>query len=88
MEEGEPVSRAVRRDGRYSGLREDGREWPEVLVGAREVGGYLRMHPVTVRKMFREFQLPGRKDARGRWTTTRRLIDRWILESVALRRER
>ncbi len=35
----------VRTDDRYRGLREDGRPWPEVLKGTKEIARFLRMHP-------------------------------------------
>jgi len=82
------MSKRIRRDGRYSGRPLDGgKEWPEVLRGTREIGAYLRVHPDTAKKMLGDGRLPGRKDGRGRWFTSRRLLDRWILEAMAIRGE-
>ncbi len=80
------MSNVVRRDGQYSGLPEYGMEWPEVLVGAKEIARFMRLHPDTVKKMLRDGHLPGKKDARRRWVTTRRWIEIWILEATILRR--
>ncbi len=82
------MSKRIRRDGRYSGRPLDGaKEWPEVLVGSQEIGAYLRIHPDTAKKMLEDGRLPGMKDGRGRWMTTRRLLDRWILEAMVIRAE-
>ncbi|MBW8056933.1 MAG: hypothetical protein FVQ86_02785 [candidate division NC10 bacterium] len=80
------MGKAIRRDGRYSGLREDGGEWPEMLKGTKEIARFFRMHPDTAGKMLRELRLPGMKDSRGRWVTTRTLIDKWILADCKIRR--
>ncbi len=80
------MGKAIRRDGRYSGLREGGGEWPEVLKGTEEIARFLRMHPDTAAKMLRELRLPGMRDSRGRWVTTRTLIEKWILADCKIRR--
>ena len=82
------MGKRILKDDRYSGLPEDGRQWPEVLIGANEIGGYLRRHPSTVAKMMRQGCLPATRDGRKRWMTTRRLLDVWILEGVRLDLER
>ena len=79
------MGNAVRNDGRYSGLRSDGREWPQMLVGTQEIAAYLRIHPDTARKMLRDGRLPGMKDNRGRWVIRRRGIDIWVLDAMAER---
>ena len=79
------MGNAVRKDGRYSGLRPDGREWPQLLIGTQEIAGYLRIRPGTARKMLRDGRLPGTKDHRGRWVIRRRAIDVWVLDAAAER---
>ena len=74
------MSRAVRNDGRYSRVPEDGGEWPEILVGITQIARCLRIDPETAEKWLRDERMPGVKDARGRWVTTRGLIELWILE--------
>ena len=74
-----PVVR-VRTDGIYSGLRDDGRPWPEFLYGIREIAGALRRSPDTISNWLRAGRLPACLDPSGRWMTSRRLIELWILE--------
>ncbi len=89
------MGKKIRRDGQYSGLIQEGRcpncggeqPWPELLIGTEEIGGYLRIHPDTAKKWFGEGRLPGGKDGRGRWMTTRRLLDEWVLK-MAIRARR
>lgn len=82
------MAKKIRNDSMYSGRPLDGgKEWPEVLVGTKEIGGYLRIHPDTAKKMLEDGRLPGMKDSRRRWVTTRRLIDQWILQAMSVRAE-
>lgn len=62
-------------------------KWPEILVGAGAVAGYLGMNIQVVQRMFREGRLPGRKDGKKRWMTSKSLLDRWIVASGAAQRE-
>ena len=78
--------RKVQRKGHYSGLHPDGQPWPEVLVGAKEIGGYLRMHPSTVRRMIRDGRLPAQKDSRKRWMTTKSILEKWMLQVMKLQK--
>ena len=73
------MSRKVRNDDKYSGLRPDGRPFPEVLVGVKEIAAYLRKHPETVGKWIREGHLPAPRDGKGRRWTSRSIIDRWAI---------
>ncbi len=84
------MSRKVRKDGIYSGLRKDGNPWPEVLRGVMEIAAYLRVHPETVGKWIREGRLPAPRDGKGRRWTTRAIIDRWAILSykAGLEKER
>lgn len=70
----------VRIDNGYSGVWEGGKPWPELLIGAKEVAMFLRNHPSTAGRWLREGRLPACLDPSGRWLTTRRLIELWILE--------
>ena len=79
--------RKVQRKGLYSGLHPDGQPWAEVLIGAEEIAGYLRLHPVTVRRMIREGRLPAIKDFRKRWMTTKSILEKWILLKIQEDRE-
>ena len=70
----------------YSGIRPDGQPFPEVLIGAEEIGGYLRMHSTTVRRMIRDGRLPAEKDSRKRWRTTKSILERWMLRGMKLQK--
>ena len=74
------MSDKVRKDGIYSGLREDGKPWPEMLIGVKEIAGYLRKHPRTIERWIAKGLLIAPKDTKGRRWTTKSLIDRWIIE--------
>ena len=89
MEEGEPVSRVIRRDGEYSGTKPGGCGcgWPMVLKGAEEIARYLRIYLGTAYKMLNAGRIPARKDGKGRWITTRTILDRWIECHAMLRKE-
>ena len=76
--------RKVQQTGKYSGVRADGQPFPEVLIGAEEIGGYLRMHPTTVRRMIRDGRLPAEKDSRKRWRTTKNILEKWMLRGMKL----
>lgn len=58
-----------------------------VLVGAKEIARYLRVHRSTAYKWLERGRIPARKDGRTRWVTTRTLIDKWILEGAKIQRE-
>ncbi len=73
------MSRKVRKDGIYSGLRKDGNPWPEVLRGVMEIAAYLRVHPETAGRWIREGRLPAPSDGKGRRWTTKGVIDRWAI---------
>ena len=75
------MSRKVRKTGKYSGLREDGSPWPEMLIGIKNIACYLRTHPATISKWIGEGLLPTAKDAKGRRWTTRSAIDQLFLET-------
>ncbi len=89
MEEGEPVSRVIRRDGEYSGTKPGGCGcgWPMVLKGAEEIARYLRVYYGTAYKMLNAGRIPAMKDGKGRWMTTRTILDKWILAGSAILRE-
>ena len=82
----------VKTEGKYSGHFKNGQNgcgcgWPMVLVGAKEIALYLRVHRSTAYKWLERGRIPARKDGRTRWVTTRTLIDKWILEGAKLIRE-
>lgn len=58
-----------------------------VLKGAEEIGAYLRIYYGTAYKMLSAGRIPARKDGKGRWLTTRTILDKWILASSAILRE-
>ncbi len=69
------MSRKVKKESLYNGLREDGKPWPDVLIGIRDIACYMRMHPATISRWVREGRLPTSKDARNRRWTTKSAID-------------
>ncbi len=73
------MSRRIKNEGKYSGLRADGQPWPDILVGVKEIAAYLRKHPETVGKWIREGHLPAPRDGKGRRWTSRSIIDRWAI---------
>ncbi len=82
------MSRRIKKEGKYSGLRRSGlcltcggpaEPWPELLIGIKEIAGYMRKHPETVGKWIREGRLPAPSDGKGRRWTTRTIIDRWAI---------
>ncbi len=75
------MSRKVRKTGKYSGLREDGSPWPEMLIGIKNIARYMRKHPITIAKWISSGLLPAAKDAKGRRWTTKSAIDRLIIEA-------
>ncbi len=75
------MSRRIKKEGKYSGLREDGQPWPEILVGVGEIARYMRKHPETVGKWIRRGMLPAPKDTKGRRWTTKGIIERWLIET-------
>ncbi len=75
------MSRRIKKEGKYSGLREDGKPWPEVLIGLEEIAGYLRKHPETIRKWIANGLLIAPKDTKGRRWTTKDIIARWAIET-------
>ena len=82
----------VRTEGKYSGHFANGQNgcgcgWPMVLVGAKEIARYLRVHRSTAYKWLERGRIPARKDGRTRWVTTRTLIGKWILEGAKIQRE-
>ena len=79
----------IRRDGEYSGTKPGGCGcgWPMVLKGAEEIARYLRIYLGTAYKMLSAGRIPARKDGKGRWITTRTILDRWILEACAILRK-
>lgn len=74
------MSRRVKREGKYSGLRDDGRPFPEILVGITEIAAYLRKSPRAISRWINEGMLPAPKDAKGRRWTTKGVIDQLVLQ--------
>lgn len=74
------MSRRVKREGKYSGLRADGRPFPEILVGIDEIAAYLRKSPRAISRWINEGMLPAPKDAKGRRWTTKGVIDQLVLQ--------
>ena len=54
------MSRKVKKESLYNGLREDGKPWPDVLIGIRDIACYMRMHPATISRWVREGRLESR----------------------------
>lgn len=70
----------VRRDGIYDGTFFGSLKWPETLVGGREIARFLRIAEKTAGKWLAQGRLPAGKDGRGRWMTTRRLLELWMMK--------
>lgn len=70
----------VRRDGQYDGTFFGSLKWPETLVGGREIARFLRIAEKTAGKWLAQGRLPAGKDGRGRWMTTRRLLELWMMK--------
>ncbi len=47
------------------------------ILTTKEVAGYLKLHPFTVKKFARERKIPAFKLG-GDWRFSRRYIDEWI----------
>ena len=54
---------------------------PIPLMTIDEVAEYLRLHPMTVRRLVRERQLPAFKVGR-QWRIKRESLDRWVEEKT------
>ena len=74
------MTRKVRKDGIYSGIREDGKPWPEVLVGIKEIAAYMRKSPRTIAKWISEGLLPAARDTKGRRWTTKGIIEKLAIQ--------
>lgn len=61
---------------------------PRVLLGTREIGEYLRIHPITAWKWIKKKGLPAAQGYKGQWFTTTSLIDHWILTMRLIQLER
>ena len=55
---------------------------PDPIMSIEEVAGYLDLHPLTVRRLARDGEIPAFKVGR-QWRVKRALLDRWIEESSA-----
>ena len=79
--------RKIKTEGIYSGLRADGRPFPEVLRGVREIAAYLRMGTRATERWIANGMLPAPKDAKGRRWTTKSLIDKLIVQIYQLEQQ-
>lgn len=71
-----------------SGVHPSGLGWPDTIVGAREIGNYLRIHENEARLWCREGRIPAQKDGKGRWTVHRLMMLEWFRAGVKLFREK
>jgi excisionase family DNA binding protein len=55
---------------------------PDPIMSIDEVASYLDLHPLTVRRLARDGEIPAFKVGR-QWRVKRELLDRWIEESSA-----
>jgi hypothetical protein len=61
---------------------------PRVLWGSKEIGEYLRIHPVTMRKWVKTKGLPAALGPKATYFTTTSLIDHWIVTLRSVQAER
>ena len=52
---------------------------PEPIMTIDEVASYLSLHPLTVRRLARDGEIPAFKVGR-QWRVQRELLDRWMEE--------
>ena len=94
-EEERGYGRKVHSKGRYSGLPPGGpcphcgspAPWPELLIGTKEIGAFMRVHPKTMNRWLNEGRIPATQDSRNRWMTTRRLIEMWLVKGIKQERQ-
>ena len=52
---------------------------PEPIMTIDEVAEYLNLHPLTVRRLARDGEIPAFKIGR-QWRVKRAILDRWLAE--------
>ena len=52
---------------------------PDAIMTIDEVAEYLDLHPLTVRRLARDGEIPAFKVGR-QWRVQRKLLDRWLAE--------
>ena len=55
---------------------------PDPIMTVDEVAEYLNLHPLTVRRLARDGEIPAFKVGR-QWRIKRDLLDRWIADQSA-----
>ena len=55
---------------------------PDPIMTVDEVAEYLNLHPLTVRRLARDGEIPAFKIGR-QWRVKRELLDKWIVEGSA-----
>ena len=55
---------------------------PDPIMTVDEVAEYLHLHPLTVRRLARDGEIPAFKVGR-QWRIKRELLDRWIADRSA-----
>ena len=74
--------------GERSGVHPSGLGWPDIIIGAREIGLYMRISEKAAQKWCHEGRLPAQKDGKGRWFVNKWLIVEWCRAGVKLHREK
>jgi len=52
---------------------------PDPIMTVDEVAEYLDLHPLTVRRLARDSEIPAFKVGR-QWRVQRKLLDQWLVE--------
>ena len=53
---------------------------PGVLIGVRSICAYTRIGPHTLNRLVKQHDFPATRLPDGRWCTSKRLIDDWIIQ--------
>ena len=55
---------------------------PDPIMTVEEIAEYLSLHPLTVRRLARDGEIPAFKVGR-QWRVKRALLDKWIADQTA-----
>jgi hypothetical protein len=53
---------------------------PGVLIGVRNICAYTKIGPHTLERLINQHDFPATRLPDGRWCTSKRLIDEWIIQ--------
>ncbi len=73
------MHRSIRQPWRHDIQRTRRDKEPGVLVGVRNISKYMRIGLQTFYKLHKHHALPAMKLPDGRWSTSKNLIDYWII---------